>query len=351
MPKHWIETIENLTPAALTVRAQAIDPTDSGMLKWNIFAPRQDVPSTKLEDVLTLDNRFVSDRREWNAKGRQIPIRTPELRKLDFTPISAYQRLGEKELNDMANLTNGNQSLMAGIIGLDLPSRVEAMTKANYNRLEIDTVNAWTKGKIVQSNPETGQTFDINFNFSSGRIQTAGTAWNDPGVNAYNEFIAFAKDAQEAVGVLAGFVMRRTILDVILADSPNNAITGKKLKLSELAADIGDELGSELTIAVWEDSLDTFDDGGTTTTRTKVFPSGTVAAVPAGGSVAKSAFAPVLSARSIAAEVPEARIDINGMTVFYVPENDGQGLLTRVQLNAFPVPDEEKVYVINGLLS
>lgn len=334
----------------LTVRVQALDPSDMKQLKWETFFPRADVPSTKIKDVLTLDDRFVSDRREWNAQGRQIPLRTPDLREISFTPIQAYQRIAEQELNEMAALGGENEQTVAQIIGVPLPQRIESMAMANYRRLEVDCINAWTQGKVIQRNPETGATYDISFGFDAGRITTVGTAWTDGATNAYNEFIAFAKSAQSALGVLAGFVAPRAVWDAILADSPVNAITGRRLKLADLVQDVRDELGTEINIGIWEESGDVFTDGGTATTRTKYFPAGTMAAVPAGGAVGKSAFAPVYRARSIAQEVPEARVDVNGQAAFYVSEQDGMILKPTVQLNAFPVPDEEKVFVVKGLL-
>ena len=64
MAKSWIEAVDELTPAALTVRAQTVDPTDQGRLYWSGFAPRQNVDSVNLADVTTLDDRPVADRRE-----------------------------------------------------------------------------------------------------------------------------------------------------------------------------------------------------------------------------------------------------------------------------------------------
>lgn len=353
MAKHWIEFIDDLTAADLTVRAQAVDPTDRGMLKWRTFFPRVDVPSTELEDVMTLDDRFVSDRREWDAQGRQIPIRVPDLRKLDFTPIQAYQSIGEKEMQKLARALNATQNTVAQIIGFSLPDRTESMARANLRRLEIDCVTAWTSGKVVQMNPETGATYDISFNFDAGRITTVGTAWDDGSVNAYDEFVAAMKDAQSAVGGVAGAVMQRAVLDAILADSPVNAITGRRLKLAELNQDIQDELGSAFNIGIWEDSLDVFADGGTNSAvRTKVFPAATMAVVPAGTSIGASAWAPVIRADDIApnSDAPEG-VDANGQRVYYVTKNEGMQLKPTVQLNAFPVPDEERVFVLNGLLT
>ncbi len=352
MAKHWIEFIDDLTAADLTVRAQAIDPTDRGILKWETFFPRVDVPSTELADVMTLDDRFVSDRREWDAQGRQIPIRVPDLRKLDFTPIQAYQSIGEKEMQRLALGLNANQNAVAQIIGFSIPDRVESMARSNYRRLELDMVSAWTSGKVVQVNPETGATYDISFGFDSGRIQTVGTPYTDASVNGYNEFTAAMVAAQSAMGSIAGVVMTRPVLNAILLDSPTNTISGRRLRLAELADDVQQDLGTAFTIGLWEDSLDVFRDGGqNSAARTKVFPAGTLAAIPAGAAIGKSAFAPVIRADDLApnSDAPEG-VDANGQRVYYISKNEGMQLKPTVQLNAFPVPDEENVFVLKGLV-
>jgi hypothetical protein len=37
----WTESIDEVSPAALTVLAQAVSPNDNGRLKWDMFFPRK----------------------------------------------------------------------------------------------------------------------------------------------------------------------------------------------------------------------------------------------------------------------------------------------------------------------
>jgi hypothetical protein len=70
--------------------------------------------------------------------------------------------------------------------------------------------------------------------------------------------------------------------------------------------------------------------------------------IPAGGVIGETLFAPVARAYDIAAQVPNAKIDIRGQTVFYEASNGGRELTVECQVNAFSNPIERFVYVINA---
>src|SRR5687767_10741373 len=98
MAESIFAAVEDLSPAALTVRAQARSTTNPGNLYWRGFFPRADVPSVRLQDMVTLDHRPVADRREWGQEGRQVVPKTPERRQIDIVPVEAYNRIGELEM-------------------------------------------------------------------------------------------------------------------------------------------------------------------------------------------------------------------------------------------------------------
>src|SRR6478752_6471360 len=134
----WIEQDRELSAAALTVRAQAISPNDTGRLLWDAFMPRRDVNSVRLRSISQIDFRPVSDRREWGARGRLIPLRTPNIDELEMVPIEAYFTLGEREIQELEERTNGNQTIFREIVGVDIPSRIDGLAQANYRRIEVD---------------------------------------------------------------------------------------------------------------------------------------------------------------------------------------------------------------------
>lgn len=343
----WTQSVDEVSPAALTVTAQAISPNDDGRLKWDMFFPRRDVDSVDLKDVTTLDYRPASDRREWNQRGRLIPIKSPNLRDVSIVPIEGNYLWGEKELQRLNERSLGNAAIIAEIMQASVPARVRAIAMANYRRLELDAFAAWATGTITQRNPQNAsETFAASFGFDAGRYQTAGTAWNDNSVNAYDLFLAWLDDAINAVGAIRGVVCRRNFIKEILADAPDLA-GGAQMTMTQLEQRIQDDLGSEFRFYPIEDAVEVFSDGGIATASTKVWAAQRIAAVPAGTSVGYSAFAPVVRAMDIARALPQAKIDVNGQTAFYEEHNNGRELSVEVQVNALPIPDEQKMFVMN----
>lgn len=343
----WTETVEELSPAALTVRAQTISPNDDGRLKWDMFFPRQDVDSVDIEDVTTLDYRPASDRREWNQRGRLIPVKTPSTRKVSIVPIEGNYKWGEYELQKLNERAVGNAAIIAQIMQASVPGRVDAIAKANYRRLELDAFEAWALGTITQRNPQNAaETYQASFNFDTSRYQTAGTAWNDSSLNAYEELLAWLDDAINAVGLIRGLMCRRNFIKEVLADAPDLA-GGVKMTMAQLESRIQDDLGSDFRFYPMEDTVEVFTDGGTTSASTKVWAAEKIAAVPAGTVVGKSAFAPVVRAMDIATRLPQAKVDVNGQTAFYEEHNGGRELSLEVQMNALPVPNEQLIYVMD----
>jgi hypothetical protein len=343
----WTQSIDEVSPAALSVVAQSVSPNDDGRLKWDMFFPRRDVDSVDLNDVTTLDYRPASDRREWNQRGRLIPIKSPNFRNVSIVPIEGNYLWGEYELQKLNERSLGNAAIIASIMQANVPDRVRAIAMANYRRLEIDAFTAWALGSITQRNPQNAaETFAASFGFDVARYQTAGTAWNDGSLNAYDELLAWADDAINAVGPIRGVVSRRNFIREVLADAPD-LMGGVKMTMSQLESRIQDDLGSDFRFYQMEDTLEVFDDGGITTTATKVWAAQRIAAVPAGTTVGYSAFAPVVRAMDIARQLPQAKLDINGQTAFYEEHNNGRELSVEVQVNAAPIPDEQKMFVMN----
>jgi len=98
---------------------------------------------------------------------------------------------------------------------------------------------------------------------------------------------------------------------------------------------------------VIEDTVDLPTDGGTATTSAHVFEAEMLAYVPANMQVGYSAFAPVARAYQLANRLPQANIDVRGVTVFYDEEMTGRQARIEAQLNAMPVPDEQRVFTID----
>jgi hypothetical protein len=337
------------TPLELTILAQALPRYDTGEeLLWDTFLPRADVDSVDLQTVTTLDYRPAADRREWNARGRRIPLVAPTRRQVTIVPIEANDKIDEKQMQTLSEGARGNWDTVKEIIGSSLPQRTQRLAMANYRRLEIDAFQAWTAGTITQRNPENAaQTYTASFGFSSARYTTAGTAWDNVGVNAYALLLAWIAAAEDLVGPIEGVMLRLATLNAILADAPNlpNAVT---MTRSALADRISEDIGEGFEFYVNENSVDVFDDGGLTYTRTKIWPAQKIAAIPRGKVIGQTAFAPVRRAMELEASAnAPGGVDVRGCTVYYDSSNGGRELDIECQLNACPVPDEQKLYVTN----
>lgn len=344
----WIGAVEALSPAALTVRAQALSPNDNGRLLWDVFFPRRDVDSVDLRDVTSLDRRPAADRREWNGRGRLIPMLTPAMRLLSMVPIEAYDKIEEYEMQKLRERAiGGNAQQLENVIRASIPQRTDVLVESDYRRLEVDCFTSWATGSIVQRDPQTGRTYSASFGIDSARYQTAATAWSDPSVNAYNEFLEWYEDAVSRSGAGAGAMLRLATLRAILTDAPTLA-GNVAMTRAQLADRISQDLGVPFKFFVNEQQVDVFTDGGTAVTRTKIWPAEQVAFVPAGNTVGVTAFAPVARAMEISDQVPEAGIDIRGVTVYHDAEQNGRELTLEAQLNAMPVPDPNLVDVIDA---
>jgi hypothetical protein len=348
----WVAAERALTAAALTVRAQTIPLNDQGRLLWDAFFPRRDVDSVKVSNITTLDFRPASDRREWNTRGRLIPLKTPNVGDIEMVPIEAFFKLGEKEVQDLLERTLGNGSLFRQMIGASIPDRTDSLAQANARRIEVDAFRCWSNGEVVAKNPATGLTTTVQYNFPTRatRYTTAATAWNVV-ANAYNAHLAWLIAAIDLVGPIEGSMMRLATLNEILADAPRTAELASVVPTrADVEKRISDQTGMPFRFFINESTVDVFGDGGTAVTRGKVWATGKVAAIPQGGRVGDMAFAPVARAYEVSQAAPEAKIDIRGQVAYTETGNAGRDLTVECQVNALPIPDENRIAVIDALV-
>jgi len=343
--------VDDLAPARLSVAAQSVDPMDEGRLYWPLFFPRVNSNSIRIRELTPTDFRPVADNREWNADGRHVPFLTPAIKEMELVPTEAHFTIGEREMQLLGEAGDGDRDLIIRQMRARLPERMEDIVTSLYRRLELNMVRAWTDGLCQTTDPKGG-TFTTTFGFAANRILTAGTAWDDAGVNAYNLFSTFVKNGIRKVGRTRGAIMRQATLDVILADAPN-AIPGIASTIAPTVAQVEDLIRGThklpaFTIQVIEDTVDVFADDGVDTTETDVWPVQHVALIPPGGTVGVTHFVPVFRAQELARQIPDAKLDVRGASVFPISEKNGKMLKIEAQLNIFPVPAERNVYVTDA---
>jgi major capsid protein E len=346
-PLNWLEEEEELSSAGLTVLAQTVDPTDNGELLWDTFLPREDVESVELKTITPSTFRPTADRREWEQRPRKSVLRLPKTAELEMTPIEASFSVREREMQKLRERVGPNQAALREIIGASIPDRTKAIVQEVYRRIEVDAWTAWALGQVTVKNPQDGSTITVSYGFSGTRYFNAPTAWNNGGVNAWDLLLVFLADARIQVGNIDGVMLRQATFNEIQKDAPNDIGTNTpRLTLRQMEQRIQDEIGSSFRFVINEKTLDLYTDGGATLSSVKLWPTGRVAAIPAGGRIGRTAFAPVGRAYEFANA--ENAIDVNGVNVFREIEGNGRGFTVEAQANAFPNPNENKLYVVNA---
>jgi hypothetical protein len=344
----WLEQEAGLTSAALTVRAQAISPNDNGRLRWPAVMPRVDIPDIDIQTITNIDFRPVAERRGWNAPGRIVHLPTPKRGELSLVPIETTHRIEEYEMTKLLTRTLGNQDVFRQIIRASLPARVDVLTGANYRRIEIDVFNSWQNGTVTVRNPRDNSTYTVSYGFDAARYVTPGTTWA-AATNAFNELTASIRTAQDYIGPVGGVMLRQSTLNEIIADAPNPFSFNSAVQPTtrEIENRLTDMFGIPFGFAVNEDTTSPYTDVGFAQTKTKVWQTGKVAFIPANDFIGTTGFAPVGRAIELAGVNPDARIDVNGMTVYRFSKNDGKEFQMDAQVNAIPLPDENRIFVMN----
>lgn len=344
----WATIMAALSPVTLTVRAQAVSLSNQDKTTWFRYFPRREVTSVELDEIFNTDLRLVADRRPWNGVGRRLHLSVPALRNLIMEPVESEFVIDEKEMNILNSRMNGNDDEIMKVLKVRIEDRVPTLVGANNRRIELDAISAWTAGTVTPRNPIDGKTTAaISYGFDSARYTTAGTAWNDVSLNAYNEFIAWLVAGQDLIGGIEGAVMRRATFNAILADAPTNPAGVRVDTIAELTQRVSDKIASPFRFEINETSYDLYNDGGTATTSTKVWPAQKIAAIPAGGVVGETCFAPVVRAGELSKAEPAAEIVDTDQSVYYLKRNDGKELAIQCQVNPLTVPNEQLVWVVN----
>lgn len=337
----WIEEVKKLSPAALTVRAQMLDPTDNGTLRWSTLFPREDVATHEATDLITKNFRPVGSRREWNAHGRRNVIKTPDTRKISIIPIETEDYISEKELVDLRDNFRNNQALMVDELKVRIPDRADSLAMMCWRTLEKDAMSAWLKGYFDQEDAQTGRVYRTYFGIDATRQTVAGVSW---ATGAYGKFIAWLKVAKTKVkGGIIGVMTTSLVTQTIFDDAPVLA-NGQRMGYEEFYKDIRNRTGLNIVFVENDEHADFFVDGGTRTVEKRFFDEGYIAIIPTGGVVGKTAFAPVSRAQDLSAQVPDAKIDVRGVAVFHYAENDGKALKMQAQIDPMPIPTDEKIY-------
>lgn len=339
------ELLNSIDAIELTVTEQARTEENLPELRWDRYFPSSDVSSVKLANVTIVETREIADRREWNADGRYIPAKKPKVTDMEMVPMEAWFQIGERELQDLAEATMGNKELMVQAAKSSIPQRTENIVNSIFRGLEYETFQAWANGQIVVQNPQTGKTYVATLQIDSSRYITAGSAWTTS--NAYDNLIEFLTDAEQTIGAFSGVYLRRAEFAKIQQAAPRLTTNEVRMTPNEIEDRISQEFGQEFNFIIDERTFDKFDGSGNSTTPTKVWPSGKIAAIPASGQVGNMLRAPQYRAQMLDA-ISDGFVERNGVMVYPESVNNGKGLKIQAQANWMPFPNEQNIYVVDA---
>lgn len=341
MPFNWLDQIAALTPANLTIREQARLAENPLDLRYRAIFPRVDAPSVKLSSITTIDFRPTGGRREWNAQGREIPEKLGPAREFEMVPINPTHHIDERQMQLLGE-AGVEELVRRGIIG-GLTTWPTRLADAAERQIERDAFEAWFSGIITVMDPKTGQTVTVSLGFDQATsYPTAGTAWDDPGENAYDNLLAGLQAAQSKFGSVGGARTRRAVIREIVADAPDGP-NGLRPTVTSLQDRVREEGFPDVVLTIDERTYDAWTDGGHATTATNYVPAGLIAYQPANGVVGQTHVAPVTRAYDFL--TGGNRSLANGVVIFRSEKNDGKTLLIEAQENALSLPEEQFVYV------
>jgi hypothetical protein len=348
MPIDITALMEMLDPAELTVRAQQYSPWDEPGNHWTMFASRDDIMTTRLAEIGAVDFRPTAARRAWDAPGLQIVPRTGAVKSGDIDPIEAWFGMGEKEIQRAMEGAGGNAAVALDVMGASLPKRTDQIIEACWNKLDLDFFTAWSTGAITVDDPETAQTYSVGFQIPGGRYVAAATTLA-AATNAFDDAIAYCRAAQLLGVAPAGFLASSDRIVEIVRDMPTaNVFTGRRPTTADAEDWFSSEFGVDFKFVRADWTVQLKDRVTHNYTATRLWPQNRLGIIPV-GDVGSVKVAPVYRAMAMAADIPEAGIDRNGIFVMPESENGGKSLKVSAQLNAIPWPNENQIYVVTGV--
>lgn len=345
MPFNWLDNMTALSPVNLTIREQTRTLDNPLTLRYRDIFPRINADSIKLSEITVTDVRYIGGRREWNAQGREIPENLGPARNFEMVPINPTHHIDERMLQLFGE--SGVQELLRNKIIKSVNEWPTTLADSTERQLEVEAFESWFNGVITVMDPKTGQTVTASMGFTAGTTYiTAATAWDNVGVNAYDQFLVSLQNAQNKMGLVGAARTRRAVIREIVKDSPTGP-NGLRPTITMLQERIAEEGFPGVVLIPDERTYKGWTDGGSAQSAEAFYvPAGKIAFQPASGVVGNTHVAPVVRAFEF---LP--RQLAKGVVIFRTPKNDGKTLMIEAQQNALVLPDENKTYVVDTLVA
>ncbi len=341
---NWLDTLPELSLRNLTVREAARLADNPLDLRYRSIFPRTPTESIDISEITTVDFRPVGGRRDWNAQAREVPEKFGPTRKWSMIPINYSKHIDELMLQKFGE--SGIQELVRRRILKGVNEWPTELADACERQLERDAFESWFTGQITILDTKSNATATVALGFDQATsYPTAGTAWNDPSEDAYENFLVAAQAAYTKFGGAVGAARtHRSVLNAIVATAPDGP-NGLRPTLATLQERVREEGFANITLINDERTYDEFTDGGSATTTKYYVPEGLIGFQPADGVVGATHVAPVVRAYDFLSG--NDRSLANGVVILRSAKNDGKTLMIEAQENALSMPEERRVYVVD----
>jgi hypothetical protein len=338
----YIDAVAALSPANITIFQAARLAENPLDLRYRAIFPRVNATSIRISSITTVDFRPVGGRREWNAQGREIPENLGPLREAEIVPIEFTKHIDERAMQ-LLREAGIEEMVRRGVIN-SVETWPTVLADACERQLERDAFEAWFTGLVTVKDTKTNDSVVASLGFDQATTYpTAGTDWDDPGEDAYLNFLTGLQAAQTKFGgAVGGARTHRTVAQAIIEDAPDGP-NGLRPTISSLQERVREEGFPNFNLIIDERTYDEFNDGGSATTAAYYVPDGLIGYQPADGRVGNTHVAPV--ARAYDFLTGGNRKFANGVAIFLDEQNSGKTLKIAAQENALAIPEERLTYV------
>lgn len=343
--------LETLNAVNLTIREQVRLASNPDEFRWPALAPRVATNSLKIRDFTKRGLRLTAEYRAWNANGRELFDVTGALSEWEILPLTAKKTFDEKRLLELSLPDPTIRQLVDNGIVADVDEWTSRLADAVWRKLEAAFFQHWYTNTFTVMDPQTGTVVTEGLAIDASRYVTEGAAWTSaayPTGTAWSRFLFHVSECTRLFGVQPGAArMRQAVYDAIVGSAPpaaNNVLTTELTVADRLR-----ERGINTRLIVDERTYDKPTDGGTGYTETYYVPQGKVAFQPADGRVGNT---PSVAASRGGKEITsDRRINLRDVTIWHTSLNRGQSLLLEAENIAVPMPENDRTYVVDTLIT
>lgn len=348
MPFDLLRRLQTLSAVNLTIREQsrlAENPLD---LRWSVLAPRRQVNSLKIRDITRAELRLTAEYRAWNANGPELFDKIGPATEWEILPLTAQKHFDEKRMLELSLPDPSIRALVDNGLVKDVSRWATVLADSVHRKLEAAFFDGWFGNTFSMLDPVTGSVVSGPLGFPAERYVAEPTIWTDVGVNAYDRFVYHCGEARRFFGGDASVARTsEKVFAEVVKDAPlgANAMRPTITNVQDRLA----EQGIGVQILRDERTYDQRTDAGQGYTPTRYVPIGKIGFQPGDGRIGSTPS--VEASRGGKEFLGERRLNLQDVTIWYTEMNLGKTLLEEAENIAVPMPDADRIYVVNTLIT